>query len=82
MSYLNQARCAKDHYILDRVAACAASAGIKNAPQWAAENIWLVSNQFVAAYEYAVDSGVENPGASPAAVTDEAIRAAVYQLIT
>ena len=81
MSYLVQAQCAQDPAILDRVAACASSAGIKNAPAWAAENIWLISNQIVAAYEYAVDTGVQNPGASPSAVTDDAIRVAVYNLI-
>ncbi len=82
MSYLTQADLADDGMIRRRVTACAALEGIGNPDAWAYERRWQLSAQpgWSAAYEHAVTSGREDPGADPAVITDAMILAAVQAL--
>jgi hypothetical protein len=70
----------------DRVAACAGVEVPKThqPTQWANDHIWWISAApgFADAYEYALNTGVENPGNDPAVITDAQILAAVQALIT
>lgn len=83
MSYSTLAQMAKDPDFLDRIIACAATQGIRQADKWAEDNKWAMAAQpgFDEAYEYAVNTGVAKPGRNAAVVTDENILSAVKALL-
>lgn len=82
MSYLTQAALADDEWLLRRVTACAALEGIPSPDGWAYQHRWELSAQpgWDAAYEYAVNSKVERPGADGGVIQDAQILAAVQAL--
>lgn len=82
MSYLTQAALADDEWLLRRVTACAALEGIPSPDGWAYQHRWEPSAQpgWDAAYEYAVNSKVERPGADGGVIQDAQILAAVQAL--
>ena len=81
MTYHAQGRLSQDGDFRDRVAACAATqADIDTQPtQWADDNLWRVAAApgFADKYAYALETGVEHPGADPAVIADPDILAAV-----
>lgn len=87
MSYSSLAALASDGAFRDRVAACAAEQqtqagadlGGLHPTAWADQNLWQIaaSPGFADAYQYAIDSGVQDPGGSAEVVTDAQILAAV-----
>lgn len=92
MSYLAQSKLTEDSFLVARVAACAARAGVPgDARVWAASHIWQLSAVpgWAAAYAEALD---EDPPTDPAAwagvpgargevITDEMILEAVSALL-
>lgn len=82
MSYLTQAALADDEWLLRRVTACAVLEGIPSPDGWAYQHRWELSAQpgWDAAYEYAVNSKVERPGADGGVIQDAQILAAVQAL--
>lgn len=79
MSYRTQAALARDQHIVERVTACAATQEIPNPSQWAWSHQWTFSAQpgWDAAYAYAVNTGVVDPGNSESVITDGMILSAV-----
>ena len=86
MSYQAQATLSYDGEFINRVAACAAEEIPKtHKPQvWAADHIWWIAAApgFSESYGYALETGVEHPGADPAVITDAQILGAVQALRT
>ena len=82
MSYKTQAQLAQDESFKLRVAACAAKEGIPGPLAWADQFLWALSATpgFDEAYAYAIGTGVTDPGANEAVITDAAILAAVQPL--
>lgn len=91
MTYQAQAQLTKDHHLIDRIAACAATQGVREAGTWAARNMWPLSASegWAAAYAAAtqgdppVDPADWSPraGADPGVITDEMILKAVQKLL-
>jgi len=93
MSYSSQAALSVDPHFLNRVSACAAvevptsglsvTSPVPTGPEWAARNIWAVAAApgFADAYEYAINTSVEDPGKDPAVITDAQILGAVQSLL-
>ncbi len=91
MSYLAQSKLTEDHHLVSRVAACAATRGIRDARPWAAQHMWLLSAQpgWAAAYADAtaadppVDPAdwVPHAGADPNVITDGMILTGVEAVI-
>lgn len=83
MSYSTLAQMAKDPDFLDRITACVATQGIRDAERWATDNRWAVAGQpdFDKAYSYAVDSGKTKPGKDASVITDAQLLAAVQKLL-
>lgn len=83
MSYLAQARLTEDSYLIDRVGACAASQGVRDARLWAVNHMWALSAQpgWREAYGKVLDGEtITDPaawagsaGADPKVITDEMI---------
>lgn len=83
MSYLSQAMLTKDHGLIDRVAACAATLGVRDASPWAVRHMWLLSAQPGWATAYAEATADDPPvdpaewagraGADPDVITDQMI---------
>lgn len=86
MSFHGQALLSQDGQFRDRVAACAATQPSLAIPptNWADNNIWLVSAApgFADKYTYALDTGVQNPGADGAVIPDADILAAVQEVMS
>jgi hypothetical protein len=84
MSYSSQSMLANDTLFRDRIAACAAvEVPRTHQPvQWANDHIWWVAAApgFADAYQYALDTGVVNPGNDPSVITDAQILSAVQAL--
>jgi len=84
MSYASQAQLANDAAFRNRVSACAAVEipHTHQPVQWTNDHIWWVSAApgFADAYEYAVNTGVVNPGGDPAVITDSQILSAVQAI--
>jgi hypothetical protein len=83
MSYTTLAHLAKDADFIERVTACAATQGITQADRWADDNKWAMAAQpgFDAAYEYAVNTGVTDPGENLGVIDDGMILSAVQSLL-
>lgn len=82
--YLTIATVAKDPAMNRRVAACAAQQGIAEGPEmWAAERCytWAASPGWGATWDSAVASGVPDPGADPAVITDQMILSQVQSML-
>lgn len=91
MSYLIQASMTRDNYLIERVAACAATFGIPDARVWATRNLWALSGSEGWATAYAASAGEVDPtdpsytpiaGADETAITDQMILDAVATLCT
>lgn len=91
MSYLAQASMTKDNYLIERVAACAATLGITDARLWATNNLWALSAQpgWNTAYAAALgDVDVTDPGyaaavgADPNVISDQMILEAVQGILS
>lgn len=74
---------AEDGGFVRRCVAAAAGEGVTQSEAWGINNKYLLASApgFGDAYEYAVASGVENPGASDAVITDAMILSAVQARI-
>jgi hypothetical protein len=85
MSYSSQAMLSNDTMFRDRIAGCAAiEVPLTHQPvQWANDHIWWIAAApgFADAYEYALNTGVVNPGNDPAVITDAQILSAVQGLL-
>jgi hypothetical protein len=83
MSYSTQAKLARDHEMILRVAACAATQHVKNPEQWAWEHAWALSAEpgWDAAYAYAIDTGNEHPGDAGDVINDSMILSGVQAVI-
>lgn len=90
MSYAAQSVLANDEDFIDRCGACAAveiHALVPGTPThplgWAREKSWYLAAApgFADAYEYALNTGNERPGADGAVITDGQILAAVQALL-
>ena len=93
MSYSSQAALSVDPHFYNRVSACAAvevpasglsvTPPVPTGPEWAMRNVWAVAAApgFADAYEYALNTSVEDPGNDPAVITDAQILAAVQGLL-
>jgi hypothetical protein len=83
MSYSTLAQLAKDAAFLERVTACAATQGIRQADKWAEDNRWAMAAQpgFDEAYAYAVSFENPAPGKDVAVITDAQILSAVQTLL-
>lgn len=85
--FLTQARIADDNAMRQRVTACAAQEGCAEAgiapDLWTYEwrNVWAASPQWDAAWESALASDNPAPGADPAVITDDQIRAQVQSMM-
>lgn len=84
MSYSSQAQLANDSFFRNRVAACAAVEipHTHQPVQWCQDHVWWVaaSPGFADAYEYALNTDVENPGNDPSVITDAQILSAVQAI--
>lgn len=82
MSYASQALLSADGHFRSRVASCYAVEQPTSAVHptvWADQNQWQLAAApgFADAYQYALDTGVVDPGNDPAVITDQQILAAV-----
>ena len=91
MSYLAQSRLTEDHYLIGRIAACAAAHGIADPHMWAVNNIWALSAQPGWASAYA-DATADDPdveaaawsphaGSDPTVITDQMIDGGVTAVL-
>lgn len=84
MSYTTISQCANDLAFLARLTACAAQEGHPN-PELATSQLlrWPVSSasDIEAAYEYAINTGVENPGGNSLVITDQQILSVAQPLL-
>lgn len=82
MAYWDTATMAADVDLTSRVAAAAATEGVPDARQWAAENMLVVaaSPGWSDAWASAVAAGNEAPGRDGAVITDGMILSAVQTL--
>jgi hypothetical protein len=75
-----------DTYFLRRCAGCVASEAVAVGDpwQWTVDNSWelAASPGFGEAYQYALDTGVQNPGNDETVITDAQILSAVQALET
>jgi hypothetical protein len=81
--YLTIAVIARDEDMIQRVASCAAKQG-EPEPHWWATNhayTWAAAPGWAMKWDSAVASGVANPGADPAVVTDGDILAVVQPML-
>jgi hypothetical protein len=83
MSYLTVSRIASDPFMRLRCGACAAVERIPDPENWAFKKSLLLAAQpgWSEAWESALASGVEHPGADPGVITDGMILAAVQALL-
>lgn len=83
MSYSTLAQLATDTDFLNRVTACAATQGIRQADKWAEDNRWALAAQpgFDNAYAYAVATDHVEPGKDVAVISDADILSAVQALL-
>lgn len=84
MSYKTQALLAKDEKLLDRVTACAATEDIFEPAQWAYAHRWQLSAEpgWDAAYAYAINAAIPNPGNDEGVITDGMILSSVQAMVT
>ena len=82
--YLTVATVASSASMRSRVAACAAQQGSTEPETWAYVNalIWAASPGWAAAWDSAVASGIPDPGADPAVITDGDVLATCQLLLT
>lgn len=83
MTFKAQALMAQDQNLLNRVAACAAAAGVPEHPvAWANNQAWQIAVQpgWGEAYAAALEAETPTPGLDESVITDEMIRAAVNNL--
>ena len=83
MTYNAIAKMAQDTSLLLRITACASQEG-SDAPEFFADSHrWQLAATpgWPEAYQFAIDSGVEDPGASETVITDPMILAAVQPMI-
>jgi hypothetical protein len=84
MSYTTIHQCANDEAFQARLMAAAAQEGHDN-PEYAMSVLlrWPVSSStdIADAYEFAVNSGNENPGGDPTVITDQQILSAVQPIL-
>jgi hypothetical protein len=84
--YLTQSLIAADVAMTNRVAQAAAQEGVAEAgfdPDWWTNSwrrVWASSPGWDAAWESALASGIENPGANPTVITDGEILAQVQSM--
>lgn len=83
MAYQTIVSMSGDRDLLYRVAACAAEQDAANPVAWAQNHIWHVCSgqDWQDAWQYAVDTGVTNPGANAGVINDGMILAAVQARI-
>jgi hypothetical protein len=84
MSYTTIHQCASDPAFTDRLTAAAAQEGQENPEYTMSVKLrWPVSaaTDIAEAYEYALNSGNENPGGDPTVITDAMILAKVQSIL-
>lgn len=83
MSYSSQAKLAQDPDLLERIAACTATQGIRQPVGWAYDRQWQLSAQpgWSEAYEYALTISVDSPGKQENVISDTMILSAVQAII-
>lgn len=69
---------------MERVTACAATQDITDPASWAWTHQWKLSAEpgWDAAYAYAIDTGVVEPGNSEVVINDQMILSAVQAMLT
>jgi hypothetical protein len=83
MSYATQAVMSRDPQLRDRIAACAATQNVPDVQYWAQVHQWHIAAApgWDAAYSYAINTGVENPGNHDGVINDNMILSAVQARI-
>lgn len=84
MSYSTLALMAKDADFQDRITACVATQGIRDAERWATDNRWAIAGQpgFDEAYSYALNIGtIAAPGRDVSVISDTQLLSAVQLLL-
>jgi hypothetical protein len=83
VAYQTVVSMAGDQDLLYRVAACAAEQGANNPLAWAQNHMWHVvkGQDWQNAWQYALDTNVENPGANAGVINDAMILSAVQARI-
>jgi len=84
VSYRTQALLARDPQLMERITACAATQDVTDPASWAWSHQWQFSAEpgWDAAYSYAIDTNVTDPGNSEVVVNDGMILAAVQAMLT
>jgi hypothetical protein len=84
MSYRTQAILARDPQLIERVSACAATQNVSDPSGWAWSHQWELSAEpgWDAAYAYALDTNVVDPGNSEVVINDSMILAAVQAMLS
>jgi hypothetical protein len=84
MSYRTQAIMAADDKLMLRIAACAATQGVKDPRRWAGTRNWEFSSEpgWDAAYAYAINAAVADPGNDEGCITDGMILASVALMLS
>lgn len=84
MSYNSIAEVAHSYSLRERIAACAAVEGVTNPhpTEWADQHLWWLaaSPGWGDAWAYALASGITDPGADEAVITDGMILSAVQAI--
>ena len=77
--YYTLALMVNDQHLNLRLIACAAVEGIPDAGQFITDHIWefMAMPEWAAKYQYALDTGVADPGLSLSVISDEDILSAV-----
>lgn len=87
MSYMSIYKASIDEHLRSRVAACVAQeqgvGGDRSPESWTMTHAlrWAATPGWPEAYQYALDSGVENPGADEAVITDQMILSAIQPIL-
>ena len=83
MSYLIQAKMAKERGLIMRIAACAAGEGVYRPTAWADANRQrlMADPEWVNRWADAIERELPNPGEDEAVITDELILAGVLRLL-
>ena len=82
MTYKSIAQMAQDQSLTLRVTACAAQENKPNFQAWVRNNMWTIvsASDWDAAWTYAVDTNIVDPGNNEGVITDQMILSQVQPL--
>lgn len=83
MSYKAQAILAQNDQLMMRIAACAATKGVKSPASWAFDRQWKLSARpgWASTFAQAMANNVANPGNAENIITDAMIKEAVEAIL-